>query len=143
MLIIGEKINSTRKRIKEAIAQRDAEFLKGLALEQTQAGADLDNVQAGEDAAQDVAFFCRDTQPGQLHADLAGVIRAREFHAVDAEGNVLGHLGVWPDGRVSLGLYDKDGKSRGMFSLFPDGEVALSNAFGFGGTNCCVIFRGV
>jgi 3-oxoacyl-[acyl-carrier-protein] synthase II len=22
-------------------------------------------------------------------------------------------------------------------------EIALSNAFGFGGTNCCVIFRGV
>ena len=22
-------------------------------------------------------------------------------------------------------------------------EMALSNAFGFGGTNCCVIFRGV
>jgi 3-oxoacyl-[acyl-carrier-protein] synthase II len=22
-------------------------------------------------------------------------------------------------------------------------EIALSNAFGFGGTNCCVIFKGV
>ena len=22
-------------------------------------------------------------------------------------------------------------------------EISLSNAFGFGGTNCCVIFRGV
>ena len=22
-------------------------------------------------------------------------------------------------------------------------EMALSNAFGFGGTNCCIVFRGV
>jgi 3-oxoacyl-[acyl-carrier-protein] synthase II len=22
-------------------------------------------------------------------------------------------------------------------------ELALSNAFGFGGTNCCIVFRGV
>ena len=47
MIIIGEKINGTRKRVKEAIADKDADFIKDLALKQVKAGADYLDVNAG------------------------------------------------------------------------------------------------
>ena len=39
MIIIGERINSSRKRIAEAIEKRDADFIKNEAVSQVQAGA--------------------------------------------------------------------------------------------------------
>lgn len=55
MLIIGEKINATRKPVAEALGQRDAAFLTGLAKEQVEAGADyIDlNVATGSGSAED------------------------------------------------------------------------------------------
>ena len=47
MILIGEKINSTRKPIREAIAKRDAAFLQDLARAQTQAGADYLDLNTG------------------------------------------------------------------------------------------------
>jgi 5-methyltetrahydrofolate--homocysteine methyltransferase len=47
MIIIGEKINGTRKRVKEAIAAKDADFIKELALKQVKAGVDFLDVNAG------------------------------------------------------------------------------------------------
>lgn len=47
MKIIGEKINGTRKRVAQAIAERDAEFIKGLAGKQAAAGATWLDVNAG------------------------------------------------------------------------------------------------
>lgn len=47
MIIIGEKINGTRKRVKEAIATKDAGFIKDLALRQVNAGVDFLDVNAG------------------------------------------------------------------------------------------------
>jgi len=47
MLVIGEKINSTRKQVKEAIAQRNVAFLQDLARAQAQAGADYLDVNTG------------------------------------------------------------------------------------------------
>jgi len=44
MIIIGEKINSTRKPIREAIAKKDTGFLQELAQAQAQAGADYIDV---------------------------------------------------------------------------------------------------
>ena len=41
MKIIGEKINGTRKRVAQAIAERDAEFIKDLAKKQAEAGCRL------------------------------------------------------------------------------------------------------
>ena len=40
MIIIGEKINSTRKAIKQAIADKDVALLQKLAVDQEAAGAD-------------------------------------------------------------------------------------------------------
>ncbi len=57
MLIIGEKINSTRKRIKEAIAARDAEYLQNLAIAQTEAGADYLDVNTGAFPSEEVELM--------------------------------------------------------------------------------------
>jgi 5-methyltetrahydrofolate--homocysteine methyltransferase len=37
--IIGEKINGTRKRVAKAITERDADFIKNLAIRQTEVGS--------------------------------------------------------------------------------------------------------
>ena len=41
MIIIGELINGTRKAVKQAIADKDADFITALALKQAEAGADF------------------------------------------------------------------------------------------------------
>jgi cobalamin-dependent methionine synthase I len=45
--IIGEKINGTRKRVKQAIEERDAKFIQDLARSQAEAGADWLDANAG------------------------------------------------------------------------------------------------
>jgi len=47
MKIIGEKINGTRKRVAQAIAERDADFIKNLAQKQSEAGSTWLDVNAG------------------------------------------------------------------------------------------------
>jgi 5-methyltetrahydrofolate--homocysteine methyltransferase len=47
MKIIGEKINGTRKRVAKAIAERDADFIKNLAVKQAEAGSHWLDVNAG------------------------------------------------------------------------------------------------
>lgn len=47
MQIIGEKINGTRRLVNEAVLARDADFIRKLAKEQAEAGADLLDVNAG------------------------------------------------------------------------------------------------
>lgn len=47
MKIIGEKINGTRKRVAQAITERDTDFIQSLAQKQTEAGATWLDVNAG------------------------------------------------------------------------------------------------
>jgi len=47
MIVVGEIINSTRKKIKEAMEKEDAEYIKDLAIKQDKAGADFIDVNAG------------------------------------------------------------------------------------------------
>ena len=47
MLIVGEKINTSRKRIAEAVEKRDASFIGNVAQIQAQAGAHYIDVNAG------------------------------------------------------------------------------------------------
>ena len=47
MEIIGEKINGTRKRVAQAIAERDTDFIKALAAKQAEAGSTWLDVNAG------------------------------------------------------------------------------------------------
>ena len=61
MKIIGEKINGTRKRVAQAIAERDAEYIRDLAIKQTEAGSTWLDVNAG-------------TRPDQEPEDLVWLI---------------------------------------------------------------------
>lgn len=56
MLIIGERINSTRKFIREAVLKRDADFIKMEATKQLQAGAHMLDVNGGV-AGQEVEML--------------------------------------------------------------------------------------
>ncbi len=47
MLIIGEKINGTTKRVNEAILEKDSGFIQGLATRQVECGADILDINAG------------------------------------------------------------------------------------------------
>lgn len=47
MLIIGELINTSRKAIAEAVDKKDAEYIKKIAIEQVEAGADYVDVNCG------------------------------------------------------------------------------------------------
>jgi cobalamin-dependent methionine synthase I len=53
MLIIGEKINGTRKAVGKAVQDRDAAFIQKLALEQVNGGADVLDVNAGTEASRE------------------------------------------------------------------------------------------
>ncbi len=57
MIVIGEKINSTRKSIKEAIARRDVSFLQDLARTQAEAGADYLDVNTGAFPEEEVQLM--------------------------------------------------------------------------------------
>ena len=60
MLLVGEWINGRRKQVTEAITARNAEFMKGLAVEQDEAGAEILDVNAfvaGGDEAADTVWL--------------------------------------------------------------------------------------
>ena len=65
MIVIGEKINGTRKAVGAAVRNRDAEFLKQLALSQVEAGSDYLDVNAGtppEREPDDMAWLVETVQ---------------------------------------------------------------------------------
>jgi 5-methyltetrahydrofolate--homocysteine methyltransferase len=65
MLIVGERINGTGKRVREAIISRDAAFICDLAKRQAEAGADYLDVNAGtgpERDAEDMAWLVETVQ---------------------------------------------------------------------------------
>ena len=47
MLIIGEKINGTRKAVQNAVVDKNVEFIQTLALTQVEAGANIIDLNAG------------------------------------------------------------------------------------------------
>ncbi|MEZ5125206.1 MAG: dihydropteroate synthase [Thermoleophilia bacterium] len=60
MFLMGESINGTRKQVAEAIQERDAEFIKTLAIDQVEAGADVLDVNggvAGGDEVTDILWL--------------------------------------------------------------------------------------
>jgi cobalamin-dependent methionine synthase I len=58
MIIIGEKINTSRKSIEEAVKKRDAAFIAKVAREQAEAGAHYIDVNAGTFLDQEVDHLC-------------------------------------------------------------------------------------
>lgn len=65
MILIGEKINGTRKKVGEAVAGRDAEFIRDLAVRQFQCGAAYLDINAGglpEREPEDMAWLVETVQ---------------------------------------------------------------------------------
>ena len=65
MIIIGEKINGTWKKVREAVIARDAELIGDLAKRQAEAGADYLDVNAGtgpEREAEDMVWLVETVQ---------------------------------------------------------------------------------
>ena len=70
MLIVGEKINSSRKSIREAIKKRDVASITHVARDQAEAGANYIDVNAGTFADQEVACLCWLVETVQTAVDL-------------------------------------------------------------------------
>ena len=58
MLIVGEKINTSRKKISEAVEKRDADYIRQVAREQVEAGADYIDVNAGTFVEKETECLC-------------------------------------------------------------------------------------
>jgi len=87
MIIIGEKINATRKPIATALAERDAEHIIRTAVEQAEAGADYIDVNGG------------DPRPGQEAENMAWLIdlvqgRTEAGVAVDTADTAAARVGL-------------------------------------------------
>ncbi len=70
MIIVGEKINTSRKSIEEAVARRDAAFIARVAREQAEAGAHYIDVNAGTFLDQEVTCLCWLVETVQSEVDL-------------------------------------------------------------------------
>jgi 5-methyltetrahydrofolate--homocysteine methyltransferase len=65
MLIIGEKINGTRKLVNKAVLERDADHIRKLAISQIDAGSDALDINAGtstEREAEDIVWLINTVQ---------------------------------------------------------------------------------
>ena len=58
MLIVGERINTSRQPVNEAVANRDAEYIQADAMSQAECGADLIDVNAGSRRDSEVDDLC-------------------------------------------------------------------------------------
>jgi 5-methyltetrahydrofolate--homocysteine methyltransferase len=110
MLVIGEKINGTRKLVNKAVLGRDAEFIRKLAISQVEAGADVLDINAGTatdrepddilwliDTVQEVVDkpLCLDSpNPAALLAGLGATKQVPIINSISAEEHRL--TGVLP-----------------------------------------------
>ena len=86
MIIVGELINSTRRKVGEAVVGHDAAVIQELALKQGEAGADYLDVNAGarpDREADDMAWLVETVQ-AVTEAPLRRCVRA----SAPAEGAI-------------------------------------------------------
>jgi 5-methyltetrahydrofolate--homocysteine methyltransferase len=130
MIVIGEKINGTRKAVGTAIRERDAERIKQLALDQVQGGSTYLDVNAGtppEREPDDMTWLvntiqevvdvplCLDSaNPEALKAGLAQVKKTPIINSVSGEKPRI-------DGVLPLALEHKTG----LILLALDDEVGI------------------
>ncbi|HEY48628.1 MAG TPA: dihydropteroate synthase [Dehalococcoidia bacterium] len=70
MIIVGEKINTSRRSIAEAVEKRDTDFIVGVAREQAEAGANYIDVNAGTFLEQEADCLCWLVETVQNSIDL-------------------------------------------------------------------------
>jgi 5-methyltetrahydrofolate--homocysteine methyltransferase len=70
MIIVGEKINTSRKKIAEAVENRDVEFIVQVAKDQAEAGASFIDVNAGTFVEKEKECLCWLVETVQAQVDL-------------------------------------------------------------------------
>jgi 5-methyltetrahydrofolate--homocysteine methyltransferase len=70
MIVIGEKINTSRKSIEKAVEKRDAAFISRVAREQAEAGANYIDVNAGTFLDREIDSLCWLVETVQSEVDL-------------------------------------------------------------------------
>ena len=70
MIIVGEKINTSRLKIAEAVTNRDADFIVQAARDQAEAGANFIDVNAGTFLEKETECLCWLVETVQAHIDL-------------------------------------------------------------------------
>lgn len=70
MIIVGEKINTSRRSIEEAVRARDAEYITRVAKLQADAGAHYIDVNAGTFVDQEIEYLCWLVETVQSKIDL-------------------------------------------------------------------------
>lgn len=125
MIVIGEKINGTRKAVSAAIRERDAAFIEKLALSQVEAGSNYLDVNAGtapEREPEDMTWLVKTIQgvteiplcldsanPEALKAGLALVNKTPIINSVSGEKNrIEGVLPLALEHKTSLILLALD-----------------------------------
>jgi cobalamin-dependent methionine synthase I len=143
MKIIGEKINGTRKRVKEAVLGRDAAFIQKLAADQAGAGATWIDVNAGTptdrepddlvwlvetvQAAIDKPLCLDSANPAALAAALPKVKQAPLINSISGEQERL--AGVLPLAAQAVGREYSAGAG-GVIALAMDDKGIPADAEG-------------
>ena len=70
MILVGEKINTSRKKIAEAVTNRDVDFIVQTARDQADAGASFIDVNAGTFVEKETESLCWLVETVQAHIDL-------------------------------------------------------------------------
>ncbi len=70
MIVIAERINATRKSIAKALKDRDEDFISGETKQQTEAGADFIDVNAGSNPSEEIENLRWAVQVVQQNTDL-------------------------------------------------------------------------
>ncbi|MDY6911684.1 MAG: dihydropteroate synthase [Chloroflexota bacterium] len=70
MIIVGEKINTSRKSIREAVEKKDVDFIIRIARDQAEAGASYIDVNAGTFVNQEIECLCWLVETVQSALDL-------------------------------------------------------------------------
>ena len=109
MIVIGERINSTRKSIAKAIEEKDVGFLQKEALKQVEAGADYVDVNAGIFIEKEAEYLewlvqivqevtdkplCIDSPNPQALASALRVYKGKPIINNKSEGIITSH-GIW------------------------------------------------
>ncbi|MDY6892667.1 MAG: methyltetrahydrofolate cobalamin methyltransferase [Chloroflexota bacterium] len=100
MIIVGEKINTSRKRIEQAVREKDAAFIIKAAQEQANAGAHYIDVNAGTFAEQETEYLCWLVETIQGELDLPLSLDSPDPQALSAAIKL--HKGVPMINSISL-----------------------------------------
>ena len=100
MIIVGEKINTSRKSIEQAVSNRDSSFIVNIAREQAEAGADYIDVNAGTFVETETDNLCWLVETVQSELDVPLALDSPDPKALEAA--MKRHKGIPMINSISL-----------------------------------------